>query len=380
MPPYVPAWLVAPVLRIAIPDTPFGRGNAGRPIGEEEQTVAEEPDTVGFAEADPLPSADARPAAVTQTESVEPAAAPPDTEPAAAPEPIAALPAEAADIPEAQTPPVSEPAPQLATETRDAVAPEAGEPEPPVEASYSTSTPREAEDAKPEEQPQATASPPRAARPLGAPQAGSRPIVAATPLPTSDGQPAGLPATELPPVVEPEAEPSDATDTAVGLARDDRPTMRNRRLYRRVGIEAEFEIDGVPAKLLDLSMGGFGAANAPPLAANAVVPVTVRLAIDGVEISTRMRARMIYVETPRNGGRFIDLTASQTAFLRYVVTWRGQSLGALGAATLLEAITRPPERFRRAERPSLEPPGRAERRTPWWSRMFGWFRARGAPE
>src|SRR6185436_1842766 len=148
----------------------------------------------------------------------------------------------------------------------------------------------------------------------------------------------------------------------------------------RVGIDAEFEIDGVPAKLVDLSMGGFGAANAPPLAANAVVPVTVRLAIDGVEISTRMRARMIYVETPRNGGRFIDLTASQTAFLRYVVTWRGGSVGALGTATLLEAISRTPERFHPAERPSLEPPGRAENRIPWWSRLFGWFRTRGAPE
>ena len=124
---------------------------------------------------------------------------------------------------------------------------------------------------------------------------------------------------------------------AVEQARDDRPTMRNRRLYRRVRVDAEFEIDGVPAKLVDLSMGGFGATNAPMLAANAVVPVTVRLAIDRLEISTRMRARMIYVETPRNGGRFIDLTASQTAFLRYVVTWRGQSLGALGTATLLEA-------------------------------------------
>ena len=44
--------------------------------------------------------------------------------------------------------------------------------------------------------------------------------------------------------------------------------MRNRRLYRRVSIEADLEIDGAPAKLLDLSMGGFAAANAPALAAN----------------------------------------------------------------------------------------------------------------
>jgi len=81
--------------------------------------------------------------------------------------------------------------------------------------------------------------------------------------------------------------------------------MRNRRLYRRVGIEAGFEIDGAAAKLLDLSMGGFAVANAPVLAPNAVVPVTIRLAIDGVDISARIRARMIYADTPRSGGRFI---------------------------------------------------------------------------
>jgi hypothetical protein len=32
--------------------------------------------------------------------------------------------------------------------------------------------------------------------------------------------------------------------------------MRNRRLYRRVEIDAGFEIDGAPAELIDLSMGG----------------------------------------------------------------------------------------------------------------------------
>ena len=377
MPPYVPAWLVAPVLRIAIPDSPFGRGNAGRPIGAEAQAAAEEPDTVGFAEVGPFPAAVVPPpTAAAPIKTVEPAAQPPDTKPAAIPEPIAALSLEAADTPEAQTPPVPETTLQLATQARDAAGAEAGEPEAP----HSISAPREPETTEPAGQPEAPAAPPRAARPLGAPQAGPRPIAAMAPPPAANAQPAGLPATELPPVVEPEAEPADAADTAIGPARDDRPTMRNRRLYRRVGIDAEFEIDGVPAKLLDLSMGGFGAANAPAVAPNAVVPVTVRLATDGVEISTRMRARMVYVETPRTGGRFIDLTGGQTAFLRYVVTWRGQPLGALGTATLLEAISRTPERFHPAERPSLEPPGRAERRTRWWSRMFGWFRVRGAPE
>lgn len=451
---FVPAWLVAPVLRIAIPDSPFGRGNVGRLIGEAAPATpaapaapAADPDTIGFAEVEPRSAATAPP-----TEIVKPDAAA-DVESASASEPIAASLDEVADIPEAQIPPATEPAaeppsvsslpvaevgepepaaeplsvsplpgaeapeaepaaeppsvsPQPGAEARDpesaaeppwvsplpvaeagepepaaeppSVSPlsatQAGEPEPTAEAFPPEPASRRPESAATDGESEAPAPPPRAARPLGAPQAGLRPVAAAP-----EAAAAGLPAAELPPLVEPEAEPFEATDTAVGPTRDDRPTTRNRRLYRRVGIDAEFEINGIPAKLLDLSMGGFAAANAPTLAPNAVVPVTVRLAIDGVDISTRMRARIVYAETPRSGGRFIDLTASQTAFLRYVVTWRGQSVGALGTATLLEAITRGPERHHPTERPSLEPPGRAERRTPWWSRMFGWFRARGAP-
>src|SRR5581483_273451 len=130
--------------------------------------------------------------------------------------------------------------------------------------------------------------------------------------------------------------------------------------------DAAFEIDGKPAKLLDVSLGGFAAANAPELAAGTVVPVAVRLAIDGVDIGARMRVRMAYGDSARSGGRFIDLTAGQTAFLRYIVNWRNQATGAIGATTLLEAITRTPEP-RVAPAAALPPP----RRDRWWSRWLG---------
>ena len=119
--------------------------------------------------------------------------------------------------------------------------------------------------------------------------------------------------------------------------------QRNRRLFRRVALAAEIEVNGVAAKLLDLSMGGFAATGTPPLVAQTVLPITIRMTIDGIDIGTKMSARVVYTQLNRIGGRFVDLTASQTAFLRYVVTWRGQSVGAIGTTTLLDAITRWPE-------------------------------------
>ncbi len=212
----------------------------------------------------------------------------------------------------------------------------------------------------------------RTERPLVAPQppAPAAPVPAA---PAGDGTaPAGLPATELPPVVEPQVNLPETTepdpDTAVAASPGDQAAIRNRRLYRRVGLDADFEVDGAAGKLIDLSMGGFAVANLNPLATNVVVPVVVRLSIDGVEIRTRMRARIIYTNVLRSGGRFIDLTASQTAFLRYVVTWRGRAHGALGTTTLLDAITRTPERGRSADTPA---PAGQPQRAPWWSRWFG---------
>jgi hypothetical protein len=125
-------------------------------------------------------------------------------------------------------------------------------------------------------------------------------------------------------------------------------------------------------------MGGFAAAKAPTLAPGMNVPVKLQLSIDGVDISSAMRASMVYCAEPRSGGRFIDLTASQTALLRYIVTWRGQAVGALGTANLLEAITRWPEQAAPSA-PAL-PPLPSERRQSWWSRALGWLRGQAAPD
>ena len=54
------------------------------------------------------------------------------------------------------------------------------------------------------------------------------------------------------------------------------------------------------------------------------------MAIDGINIGTEFTARMVYGNGTRSAGRFIDLTAAQTAFLRYIVTWRGEAIGAVG--------------------------------------------------
>jgi hypothetical protein len=103
------------------------------------------------------------------------------------------------------------------------------------------------------------------------------------------------------------------------------------------------------------------------ITANTIVPVTLRLTIDGIEVGTQLNARIIYANEARLGGRFIDLTASQTAFLRYIVTWRGESVGMVGTTTLLDAITGGPDR--------LHPPGserdEAPARERWWSGLIG---------
>ena len=117
------------------------------------------------------------------------------------------------------------------------------------------------------------------------------------------------------------------------------PTPRNRRLYRRVQLPAEIEIAGVPCTLIDISVGGFAATGVPPLAPDSHVSVAIRLTIDGIEVGTQLDARVVYVIPGRSSGRFVDLSPSQMAFLRYLVTWRGESIGAVGATTLLDAIT-----------------------------------------
>ena len=152
------------------------------------------------------------------------------------------------------------------------------------------------------------------------------------------------------------------------------PEGRGRRLYRRVVLEAEIEIDGVPCRLLDLSVGGFGVADVPAhLASETVAPVRLRIAIDGIELGATMRANIVYSDEARAAGRFVELTPSQTALLRYLVTWNEESLGRAGTTALLDAITRRPERARIPDQGRrIAPPAQ---RAGWWAR---WFGARGA--
>ena len=69
------------------------------------------------------------------------------------------------------------------------------------------------------------------------------------------------------------------------------------------------------------------------------MPVVLRLTIDGIEVGTRLHARIVYATRERVSGRFVDPTPSQIALLRYLVTWRGESVGTIGTTTLLDAIT-----------------------------------------
>jgi hypothetical protein len=161
-----------------------------------------------------------------------------------------------------------------------------------------------------------------------------------------------------------------APSATPAMDRAERPAIsRNRRLHRRVKLPAEIEIDGVPCSLIDVSLGGFAASGVPDVAANTVVPVALRLTIDGIEVGTRLGARIIYANASRSSGRFIELSASQTAFLRYIVTWRGESVGAVGATTLLDTITGgPPDRpFHSAAAAGPNEPPRER----WWSGLIG---------
>ena|GEM_PF-3518854 len=211
---------------------------------------------------------------------------------------------------------------------------------------------------------------PLAARPLAARPAAARPAAAVSPAPPptpvarapARDRPAGAPASARGVALAPAAA---APPVAVP---ETRSLSQNRRLYRRVMLAAELEINGTPCRLVDLSIGGFAAGGAPPLPLNTIVPVTLRMTIDGIDIGTQLAARVVYANEARAAGRFVELTAAQTAFLRYVVTWRGESVGAIGTTTLLDAITRWPER-------ALPPhAGTAAATVPklsWWSRWFG---------
>jgi hypothetical protein len=184
-----------------------------------------------------------------------------------------------------------------------------------------------------------------------------------------------VPSPPAPQVVETSAprEPAPKLTTpppAQMAERGGRPSLpRNRRLYRRATLPADIEIDGVPCTLIDVSIGGFAATGVPmQLEPNALVPVMIRLVIDGIEVGTQLKARIVYVTQGRSSGRFVELTPSQMAFLRYIVTWRGESVGAVGTTTLLDAIAGHADRGLApgaAGRSEFEPKSR------WWDGLVG---------
>jgi len=212
---------------------------------------------------------------------------------------------------------------------------------------------------------------PSVMRPLPRPSASAATSPAPVPPPTPVLASVPPPAAPPVPAARRSAEPVRKAAASSAAPEADRvgrqPLPRNRRLYRRVRLPAEIEIDGVPCSLIDVSIGGFAVTGTAKIAANTVVPVTIRLTIDGIEVGTQLNARVVYATQARLGGRFSDLTASQTAFLRYIVTWRGESVGTVGTTTLLDAITGGPDRG--------APPGSPDRfdgaRERWWSGLIG---------
>jgi hypothetical protein len=206
--------------------------------------------------------------------------------------------------------------------------------------------------------------------PVALPQQGSTVLAASAPRPPA---PAAAAPIEPPPTPAGRqlAERARAAVAATSGAVSDRDgrqrAAQNRRLYRRVRIAAELVISDVPCTLIDVSIGGFAATGITGIGPTSVVPVSLRLTIDGIEVGTRLNARVVYATETRLGGRFIDLTASQTAFLRYVVTWRGESVGMVGTTTLLDAITGGPDRLH----PSGSKRDNSVGRERWWSGLIG---------
>jgi hypothetical protein len=182
---------------------------------------------------------------------------------------------------------------------------------------------------------------------------------------TLPDQPTPAPAARRPSEPAPRpAAPSQVSPSAAD--RGERPSIQqNRRLYRRAKLSAELEIAGVPCTLIDVSIGGFAATGVTQVEPNTLVPVTIRLMIDGIEVGTQLQARIIYVTQGRSSGRFVELSPSQMAFLRYIVTWRGESIGAVGMTTLLDAIAGGPERGFSADRSDEASKSR------WWAGLIG---------
>jgi len=117
--------------------------------------------------------------------------------------------------------------------------------------------------------------------------------------------------------------------------------------------------------LVDLSVGGFIAADTPPLISDSVLPVTLRVTIGGVDISVGLTALIVYARFTGVGGRFVDLTASQSAFLRYIMTVQARTVGSSGIGPR-DAVTEHDGR-----RPQLTSAGAGSKGRNLWSRWFG---------
>lgn len=344
----VPGWVAVPVLSIKIPHSLFA---FGKPDGRNVPTVhaAEPPPadrewvTVGFVEPEtPV---------VTAPPSPFPASPNPPRPPTAEPDL-----ADSEPVPE----PVREPEAVAPAEDQHAL----------------THFDETAADEAPRVEPPSLdgAAPP-------APQAAREPS-AIIHLEPADPAPADL--------VEPETNVDEQLPS-------DTQSVRNRRLYRRVGLTAEFRIAGEPAELLDLSVEGFAIAGGPAATPNA--PVTITLRLDNDEVSTQLLAHMVYADGDRSAGRFIELNAKQRAFLRYIVTTRAASTAAPAAAVVPLAPPAPqPSPPAEASAPQAAAPDEAppalfpaysypaehsapvlsQQGLPWWRRLFRLFRNRPA--
>ncbi len=372
----VPGWVTVPVLSVAIPHSLFAFGKPdGRIVSIVPAAEPPPPDgeslTVGFAEPEALvvtappspPPAKPEPGE-SEPGIAEPAGpfAEPAPEPRWEPEAIAPAKDEYALVDFAETAADEAPLVELLSPLNGAA--------PPAPAARHDDAILEAHLRMPQ-------------RPLGAPQAARE-----------HPEPAN-PASADP--VEPDANVDDYLPA-------DAQSVRNRRLYRRVGLTSEVHIAGEPAELLDLSVDGFAILGGPAVAPNTPVPITLQLGLDDDEVSTQLLARILYTDGDRSAGRFVELNAKQSAFLRYIVTSRAAAAATLAppveplpppaspsplsppspspTASPPPAVAQdeaPPAPFPAYSYPSEHSaPVMSQQDLPWWRRLFRRFRNRPA--
>ncbi|HEX3863284.1 MAG TPA: hypothetical protein VHY35_16485 [Stellaceae bacterium] len=353
-----PSWLTTPVLAIMVPHSFFARGRAtGRPLPPIPESVSPEADlaTFGFDEIEPelvalataphrgttslripSPVLPSRVAVIAQPLPTTPDSLPETTSPPheATRETIDDLPpaAEASAMPGAV--PVDadvtlidfeEVADADANESPDADDPpepaplnDAAAAAPAAMAPYNE--PTESRRDRP------WAQQLRAQRPLDTSQSAPNPSISGRQGITDRGVSAAG-SDSMVPLVEPESGIEGVDGETAAATGPDHASVNpaaplNRRLYRRVELTAEFTIDSIPATLVDLSVDGFAVTNGPALVPDQIVAVVLRLSLDDADLGTLLRARMIYGDGDRSAGRFIDLNARQSAFLRYIIASR----------------------------------------------------------